>query len=47
VISHSLFDGESKKWKLSPPAVMNVLGNLAPLIDANADFGGRRPSSSP
>ncbi len=32
VISYSLFDGESKRWRLNASAVMKALGNLAPLI---------------
>lgn len=32
VISHSLFEGESKNWKLDESAVLSALGNLAPLV---------------
>jgi DNA-binding Lrp family transcriptional regulator len=41
VISHSLFDGESKRWKLSEPAVLNALGNMAPLVSGDPEFPGR------
>jgi DNA-binding Lrp family transcriptional regulator len=30
VMPHSLFDGESKKWRLNGSAVLGTLGNLAP-----------------
>ncbi len=36
VISHSLFDGESKRWRLNPTAIGDRLGNLAPLIRARS-----------
>jgi hypothetical protein len=36
VISYSLFDGETKKWKLNERAALNTLGNLAPLIKGEA-----------
>jgi hypothetical protein len=31
VMPYSLFDGESKRWRLSESAVLGTLGNLAPL----------------
>jgi DNA-binding Lrp family transcriptional regulator len=41
VISHSLFESESKKWRLNAPAVVSALGNLAPLVSGDVDFPGR------
>ena len=32
VLSYSLFDGESKKWRLNGSAVLDALGNVAPLV---------------
>jgi hypothetical protein len=47
VISHSLFDGESKKWTLNAPAVLNTLGNLAPLIGGDVDLPGGNLHQTP
>ncbi len=41
VISHSLFDGESKRWRLNPTTIVDTLGNLAPLIGREVDFARR------
>ena len=41
VVSHYLFDGESKKWRLDAPTVLNALGNLAPTISGDVDSSGR------
>ncbi len=39
VLSHSLFDGVSRKWNLNATAVVDALGSLAPSVGSKADPG--------
>ena len=36
VISHPLFDGSAKKWRLSETDVLNSVGSLVPIVTKSA-----------
>jgi len=48
VIAYDLFDGVSRKWLLDEQAVLNALGNMAPVVGRDADTrGGGEPNKAP